>query len=80
METDEDMKNRVTDLSRGLAEVKKHNEENLIQFVHQSVKDYLVQGTLRKYRNSQCHWSNTSLSLMVMYLVYRNGRDQFGSE
>lgn len=42
IEGDEDMEKQVKHLSRGLAEVKKHHESNWIQFIHQSVYDYLV--------------------------------------
>ena len=42
-ETDEEMERRVLGLSQGLAEVGKHGFERIVQFVHQSVMDFLLQ-------------------------------------
>ena len=42
VETDEDMERRVCHLSKGLVEVKEIKYERIAQFVHQSVKDYLL--------------------------------------
>ena len=41
-ETDEAMERRVCDLSRGLAGAVQHGEHRVVQFVHQSVIDFLV--------------------------------------
>jgi hypothetical protein len=45
--TNEDMRIRVIDLSKGLAEIKVHDTQEFVQFIHESVKDYLVQGGLQ---------------------------------
>jgi ankyrin repeat protein len=45
--TDEQMKKRIRHLSRGLAEAKQHENIWIAQFVHQSVKDYLIQSGLQ---------------------------------
>ena len=42
LETDEAMERRVRDLSRGLAGAVQHGEHRVVQFVHQSVIDFLV--------------------------------------
>ena len=42
VETDEEMEKRVCDLSRGLAGVVQHGEHKIVQFVHQSVIDFLI--------------------------------------
>ena len=42
VETDEAMERRVCDLSRGLAGAVQHGEHRVVQFVHQSVIDFLV--------------------------------------
>ena len=42
VETDEDMERRACHLSKGLVEVKEINNERIAQFVHQSVKDFLL--------------------------------------
>ena len=42
-ETDEDMERRVVSLSQGLVEVETHGSERIVQFVHQSVMDFLLQ-------------------------------------
>ena len=42
-ETDEDMEKRVISLSQGLVEVETHGSERIVQFVHQSVMDFLLQ-------------------------------------
>lgn len=42
VDTDEDMEKRIIDLSRGLAEVIPDDDCKIIQFVHQSVSDFLV--------------------------------------
>ena len=41
--TDEDMKSVVYDVSKGLAEVKEHDGEQIVQFIHQSVPDFLLE-------------------------------------
>ena len=40
---DADMKARIIDLSGGLVEFKKHDDKEVIQLIHQSVNDYLVE-------------------------------------
>ena len=42
-ETDEDMERRVVSLSQGLAEVEMHDSRRIVQLVHQSVMDFLLQ-------------------------------------
>ena len=45
---DEQIERRVCDLSRGLAEVEEHkNKQRVVQFVHQSVNDFLLERGLR---------------------------------
>ncbi|KAK2055217.1 hypothetical protein LY76DRAFT_520869, partial [Colletotrichum caudatum] len=39
----DDIKNRVTSLSRGLAEVAPSDESHVIQFIHQSVRDFFIE-------------------------------------
>ena len=46
--TDEDMRMRILDLSKGLAEIRVHEEHDFVQFVHESVKDFLVQDGLQR--------------------------------
>ncbi|KAH0556307.1 hypothetical protein GP486_005765 [Trichoglossum hirsutum] len=41
------MKKRIIGLSGGLAEVKHHNSVDTVQFIHQSVNDFLVTGGFR---------------------------------
>ena len=41
-ETDEEMKRRIRDLSKGLAEIKTHQGKPIAQFIHQSVNDYVA--------------------------------------
>ena len=43
----QEMRSRVLDLSRGLAEVQVHEGQQVAQFIHQSVKDYLIQNGLQ---------------------------------
>lgn len=45
--TDEEMEKRVLNLSRGLAEVRKHERNQVVQFIHQSVNDFLVRSGLQ---------------------------------
>ena len=47
VETDEDMELRICDLSAGLAEVLESNGTSIVQFIHQSVKDFLLEKGLR---------------------------------
>ncbi len=48
VETDEQIERRVCDLSRGLAEVEEQkNKKRVVQFVHQSVNDFLLERGLR---------------------------------
>ena len=51
-ETSEDMERRLKDLCRGLAEVKQHKNERVVQFIHQSVNDFLIPDGLRILDNS----------------------------
>ncbi len=46
-ETDEEMARRVLSLSQGLLEVEKHGSKRIVQFVHQSVMDFLLQDGFR---------------------------------
>ncbi|KAM0804483.1 hypothetical protein BDR22DRAFT_794157, partial [Usnea florida] len=43
VDTDEDMERIVCDLSKGLAEVIENGSKRIAQFVHQSVKDFLLE-------------------------------------
>ena len=51
-ETDEEMEKKVIDLSRGLAEVKEYDDSEIVQFIHQSVIDYLIQRGLETLTNT----------------------------
>ena len=42
VESNERMKDMITGLSGGLAEVKPHDDDHIVQFIHQSVNDYLL--------------------------------------
>ena len=46
-ETDEEMERRILSHSRGLAEVEKHGSKRIVQLVHQSVMDFLLQRGFR---------------------------------
>ena len=46
--TDEEMERRILDLSRGLAEVRNHKRKRIVQFVLQSVSDFLIAKGLKK--------------------------------
>ena len=52
MDTDEDMKPVVYDLSKGLAEVLEYYGEPIVQFIHQSVQDYLLEKGFQVLNNS----------------------------
>ena len=41
--TDEDMKPVISDLSKGLAEVQQYGSKLVVQFIHQSVQDFLLE-------------------------------------
>lgn len=43
VKTDEDLELRICDLSKGLAEVLRTNDDSIVQFIHQSVKDFLLE-------------------------------------
>ena len=43
VDTDEDMERIVCDLSKGLAEVSARRSSRIVQFVHQSVRDFLLE-------------------------------------
>jgi ankyrin repeat protein len=47
--TDDDnaLKARIIDLSRGLAEIREHDGQFFVQYIHESVKDFLVQDGLQ---------------------------------
>ena len=47
VETDEDMERRVVSLSQGLVETETHGSERTVQFIHQSVMDFLLQQGFR---------------------------------
>jgi hypothetical protein len=38
----------VRHLSRGLAEIKEHHDQQVVRFIHQSVNDYLIQDGLQR--------------------------------
>jgi hypothetical protein len=44
VEDDAQMKQLITSLSGGLVEVTDHNNSNVVQFIHQSVNDWLLKG------------------------------------
>ena len=46
-ETDEQMRRTVNSLSGGLAETVKYKNRETVRFIHQSVKDYLIESGLR---------------------------------
>ena len=52
VETDENMKQVVYDLSKGLAEVQQHGIEPIVQFIHQSVQDLLLEKGFQVLDNS----------------------------
>lgn len=47
VKTDEDMQLRIRDLSKGLAEVLENNGTPIVQFIHQSVTDFLLEKGLQ---------------------------------
>lgn len=47
VKTDEDMQLRIRDLSKGLAEVLENNGTPVVQFIHQSVTDFLLEKGLQ---------------------------------
>ena len=47
VETDEQMARNICDLSKGLIEVQGHDQFRFAQFIHQSVKDYVLETWLR---------------------------------
>ena len=47
VKTDEDMQLRICDLSKGLAEVLENNGTPIVQFIHQSVTDFLLEKGLQ---------------------------------
>jgi hypothetical protein len=51
-ETDEKMEQKAKSLSGGLAEVNKHEYVFMVQFIHQSVKDYLIESGLEELETS----------------------------
>ena len=51
-DTEEEMECRLNDLCRGLTEIKEHEDGRIVQFIHQSVNDFLVQDGLRILDNS----------------------------
>ena len=48
VDTDDDMAKRVRSLSGGLAEIQEYEEQQVAQFIHQSVNDYLVHSGLKR--------------------------------
>src|SRR5204862_1437625 len=51
-ESDERMETLVKTQSGGLAEVKDHNDERIVQFIHESVSDFLIQKGIKKLSSS----------------------------
>ena len=60
--TDEQMRKKVNSLSGGLAETVEYQDRQTVRFIHQSVKDYLTGGGLRKLDTSFFHDVNHYLS------------------
>ncbi|KAH0541246.1 hypothetical protein FGG08_004251 [Glutinoglossum americanum] len=52
VETGEQMAKLVKSLSKGLAEVKERRNQQVAQFIHESVSDYLTQGGLQSLENT----------------------------
>ena len=52
VETDEDIEPVIYDLSKGLAEVQQHGNELIVQFIHQSVQDFLLEKGFRFLNSS----------------------------
>ena len=48
-ETDEQMRSIVRSHSGGLVETVRFADKHIVQFIHQSVKDYLIEGGLQKF-------------------------------
>ena len=57
-ETDEQMKRMVNSLSGGLAETVEYPGRRIVQFIHQSVKDYLIERGLQKL--DPCFFDNVN--------------------
>ncbi|KAH0538071.1 hypothetical protein FGG08_005333 [Glutinoglossum americanum] len=81
VETKEDMEKRVKSLSGGLAEVKERQSRQVAQFIHRSVKDYLLQRGLQQLESSpmdgvigRAHFrlSRSCIKYMTMEEVLRN--------
>jgi ankyrin repeat protein len=51
-DTLEEMEFRLKDLCRGLAETKEHKNGRVVQFIHQSVNDFLIQEGLKMLEHS----------------------------
>ena len=47
MDTDEDIEKVIKHLSKGLAEVQEHESKLIVQFIHQSVQDFLLETGLQ---------------------------------
>ena len=84
-ETDEQMKRTVTSLSGGLAETRDYQYSQTVQFIHQSVKDYLVQSGLPNLDSSlsdnvigQSHvrLSRSCVKFLTMEEVLRYGTEK----
>ena len=52
VDIDEDMQRVVYDLSKGLAEVQQHGSTQIVQFIHQSVQDFLLEKGFEILNNS----------------------------
>ncbi|KAF8511828.1 hypothetical protein BU17DRAFT_69499 [Hysterangium stoloniferum] len=60
LETDDQMRKKVKNLSEGLAEVKEQNKQLVVQFIHQSVQDYLVKSNRFQILKNPNTISNTT--------------------
>ena len=52
VDTDENMKPVIYDLSKGLAEVQEHDGELIVQYIHESVQDFLLEKGFQILNNS----------------------------
>ena len=62
-ETDEQMRRIVMSHSGGLAEVVKFANKDIVQFIHQSVKDYLIESGLQKLDSSKSWFGDVNCYL-----------------
>ena len=59
--SNEEMKRRVKSLSCGLAEIREHHHTEIVQFIHQSVNDFLVDDGLKVLLGNS--WQSMSLAI-----------------